>query len=290
MRRNRRWWRSVVLTGASGGIGRALARELASDTVTMVLLGRHEQRLEEAADGARRAGANVTTALVDVTDRAAMETLLAEADAQSPIDLVIANAGRSLGTPPSTVSAKSPESGLAPLERAGALAELTAVNLVGAANTVEPLLGPLAARRRGRIVFMGSLAGQRALPDMPAYSASKAGLRAWATALRGALAPVGIGVTHISAGFVTSPMSHRHLGRRPFEISAAEAAPRIRRGIERGVPLIAFPWPLVALAWCGARLPPTLSDLAIQPFAARIVPEDEGAGAAPPQHEEPSRP
>ncbi|MEO1533353.1 MAG: SDR family NAD(P)-dependent oxidoreductase, partial [Pseudomonadota bacterium] len=260
MRQRGPWWRSVVLTGASGGIGRALAAELASNRVTMLLLGRDEGRLEAAAEGARAAGADVRTALADVTDRAAMEAILLEADSRSPIDLVVANAGRSLGTPP----------GGGRMEPAGALETMAAVNLVGAANTVEPLLAPMRARGHGGLVLMGSLAGQRPLPDMPAYSASKAGLRAWATALRGALAADGIGVMHVSAGFVTSPMSARHLGPRPFEVSAEAAARRIRSGLERGVSTLAFPWPLAAMAWCGARLPPALSDLAIRPFAARI--------------------
>ncbi|MEL6768493.1 MAG: SDR family NAD(P)-dependent oxidoreductase [Pseudomonadota bacterium] len=263
MRKRGPWWRSVVLTGASGGIGRALAVELASNRVTMLLLGRDETRLKATAALARAAGATVRTARADVTDRATMAALLLEADREAPVDLVIANAGRSLGTPP----------GEGQLEPAGALETLAAVNLVGAANTVEPLLGPMRARGRGGIVLMGSLAGQRPLPDMPAYSASKAGLRAWATALRGALARDRIGVMHVSAGFVTSPMSARHLGPRPFELSAEAAARRIRRGLERGAATLAFPWPLAAMAWCGARLPPHLADLAIRPFAARIAPE-----------------
>ncbi|MEM9761779.1 MAG: hypothetical protein AAF968_04615, partial [Pseudomonadota bacterium] len=72
-----------------------------------------------------------------------------------------------------------------------------------------------------------------------------------------------------------------HLGPRPFEVGAEVAARRIRSGIERGLSTLAFPWPLAAMAWCGARLPPALSDLAIRPFAARIAPEAHEGTVSP---------
>lgn len=268
-----RWWRSVVLTGASGGIGRALAVELASNGVTMLLLGRDEMRLEATAMLARQAGAEVRWARADVRDAHAMTELLGAADREAPVDLVIANAGRSDGTRPIAGGVED-GAGRSALEPPGTLASLAATNLVGAANTVEPLLEGMRSRRHGCIVLVGSLAGTRPLPDMPAYSATKAGLRAWGTALRGALRGTGLRVSIVTAGFVTSPMSARHLGPRPFEMSAEAAARRMRRGIERGAPLVTFPAPLAALAWCGARLPAALSDFAIRPFGARIAPED----------------
>ncbi|MEM7527882.1 MAG: SDR family NAD(P)-dependent oxidoreductase [Pseudomonadota bacterium] len=265
MKQNGRWWRSLVLTGASGGIGRALASELASNRVTMLLIGRDLHRLEATAKAARSKGASVQVAACDVTDTAAMARLLDEADKRAPVDLVIAAAGQSAGT---ATDGDRPE---AP----GTLHRIIDVNVFGAANAVEPLLAPMRARGGGRIVLIGSLAAHRPLPDMPAYSASKAALRAWGTALRGALAQHGVGVTIVSPGFVTSPMSARHLGARPFEVSAEDAARRIVRGVVRGDALVTFPAGLAALAWLGSRLPPRLSDFCARPFATRIASEGD---------------
>ncbi|MCL5777704.1 SDR family NAD(P)-dependent oxidoreductase [Limibaculum sp. FT325] len=258
--------RSVVLTGASGGIGRALAVELAAPGVAMLLTGRDADRLASAAEAARARGAEVEAAALDVTDAAALAAALAAFDAAHPVDLVIANAGISSGRPPGMAA-----------EPPGAMRRLVEINLMGAVHTVEPLIPAMVARRCGRIALMGSLAGLRPLPDMPAYSATKAALRAWGTSLRGALAPHGVGVTVISPGFVTTPMAQRHRGLKPFEMDAARAARIIGRGLARGRPLITFPLPLAALIWLGNRLPPALSDLAIRAFRAEIEAEG-GAG------------
>lgn len=256
-------WRSVVLTGASGGIGRSLAPELAAPGVTMLLIARNAERLAETAEAARARGAEVETAMLDVTDAAAMAAALRAYDARHAVDLVIANAGVSAGT------GKGGR-----LEEPGTMRRLVEINLMGAVHTVEPLIAPMVARRRGRIALVGSLAGMRPLPDMPAYSASKAALRAWGTSLRGALGPKGVGVTVISPGFVSTPMAGRHKGFKPFEMGPERAARIIRRGLERGSPLITFPWALAVLVWLGNRLPPGLSDLTIRGFRAEIEPED----------------
>lgn len=259
-------WRGVVLTGASGGIGQALAAELAAPGVAMLLAGRDTARLERAADAARGRGAVVETVILDVTDAEAVARHVTAFDAAHPVDLVIANAGVSAG--------RGPGEGVEP---AGTMRRLVEINLMGAVHTVEPLMPAMIARGTGRIALTASLAGLRPLPDMPAYSASKAALRAWGTSLRGALAPKGVGVTVISPGFITTPMAQRHRGYKPFEMDAGRAARIIRRGLERGRPLITFPLPLAVLVWLGNRLPPGLSDLAIRGFGAEILPESGDA-------------
>lgn len=257
----------IVLTGASGGLGAALALRLAGPGVALLLSGRDAERLSAAAAAARARGATVETAQVCVTDAAAMAAALGAFDAGGPVDLVIANAGVSSGLGP----------GRAP-ELPAAARRVVAVNLIGAMNTVEPLLPAMIARGRGRIALVSSMAALRPHPDLPAYSASKAGLRAWGTALRGWLAPQGVGVTVICPGFVTTPMSARHCGWKPFETPADRAAALIARGLARGRPLIAFPWPLALLSWLDMRLPPALSDWAARGFAAEVRPDDEGPG------------
>src|SRR5207248_2191714 len=118
-------------------------------------------------------------------------------------------------------------------------------NLLGAVHTIAPLVPRLCARRRGRIVAVASVAAFRGLPYSPGYCASKAGLRAYAEALRPQLISHEVGVTVVCPGFFSSPMSDRWEGSRPFLVSTERAARRIKRGIDRGARRIHFPWPLV---------------------------------------------
>jgi short-subunit dehydrogenase len=255
-------FRRIVLTGASGGLGAALAARLAAPGVTLMLTGREVGRLTAAANAARARGATVELALLDVTDREAMAVALARFDAAGPVDLIVANAGVSSGL--------GPGRSIEPPERAR---DVIAVNLFGAMNAVEPLIPAMIARGAGRIALVSSMAALRPLPDMPAYSAGKAALRAWGTSLRGWLGPQGVGVTVVCPGFVTTPMSARHKGAKPFEIPAGRAADIIVRGLERSRPLITFPWPLALLSWLDMRLPPALSDWCARGFAAEIEEE-----------------
>lgn len=258
-------YRSIVLTGASSGIGAALAGELGAPGVHMLLTGRDTARLENVADAARAKGAIVQAAVVDVTDTEALAHTLHAFDAVNPVDLVIANAGVMAGLGPG----RSPEP-------PGTSLRLIRTNLLGAIDTVEALLPALLDRGKGHIALVASLAALHPHGDMPSYSASKAGLRAWGTSLRQWLRPRGIPVSIICPGFVTSPMSARHSGLKPFEISADDAARRIVRGLSRGRPLITFPWQLAFMIWLGQRLPPRLSDLAARGFSAVIRPEEPG--------------
>ncbi len=254
--------RRIVLTGASGGIGLALAERLAAPGVSLLLIARDAARLAQAAQAAQARGAQVETARLDVTDREAMAEALTRCDAVAPVDLLIANAGVSAGLGP----------GRAPERRADS-ERVWRVNYGGMLNTVEPLLPALRERPGAQIALMSSIAALRPLPDMPSYSASKAAVRAYGISLRGWLRPCGVAVSVICPGFVTSPMSRRHDGFKPFEISAERAAAIIARGLARRRAFITFPWPLAALAWADQRLPPALSDWFGRGFAARIEPD-----------------
>ncbi|MEM6422883.1 MAG: SDR family NAD(P)-dependent oxidoreductase [Pseudomonadota bacterium] len=256
------WNGSLVLTGASGGLGRALAAECAAPGVTMLLLGRDRARLAVVAAEARDRGADVETAAIDLRDAPAMHDALLAFDRMAPVAAVIANAGQSGGA---QAGDKLPEP-------PGTMARLAAVNLVGAANTVEPLLPSMMARDAGRIALIGSLAGVLPLAAMPAYSATKAGLAAWAMALRAALSGTGVTVTMVEPGFVTTPMSARHHGTRPMEIEAPAAARHILRAVQRGRPALRFPRWLATLASAGAALPWPLCDHAARVMHATIEP------------------
>lgn len=249
--------RSIAITGASSGIGHALALDYAAPGVTLALFGRDAARLDDVAAQARAKGATVTSFACDVMDAAAMASALAEAHRAQPLALVIANAGVSSGTLPGGGN-ESPE----------AAALVMATNVMGTLNTVQPALA-LGVRQ---IAVMGSLAGRVALPSAPGYSASKAAIETYGLALRAALDKDGLQVSVISPGYVTSPMSARVRGPRPFEISAEQAARIIRRGLSRNAARISFPWQMAALASFAAALPYWLRRVALKAFAIRSKP------------------
>ena len=249
----------IVLTGASGGIGEALAGEFAGSGCHLVLIARDPVKLDALAGKLRAKGAQIETAALDVRDRAGLHAFLEAVDSRTPIDVVIANAGVTAGLGPD----RSRE------EDAAADRQLD-INFRGAVNTVTGVVEAMRARRRGQVVLIASLAGMRALPDMPSYSASKAALIAYGHAIRGWLKPFGVSVTIICPGFVTSPMSARHKGAKPFEMPAEKAARKIRRAIERRRAFYAFP---VLLAWgitLQNLLPARISDLFMGGFKADI--------------------
>ena len=239
--------RSILITGASSGIGAALARLYAAKGVALALGGRDAGRLAKVAADCRSSGAEVSETIVDVTDRLAMEGWVAEADGHRPIDLVIANAGVSAGTADGEETTEQ-------------LRAVFAVNVDGAFNTVLPLLLAMRQRRRGQIALMSSLASFRGFPGAPAYSASKAALRVWGEGLRGALHRTGITVSVICPGFVASPMTSGNPFPMPMLMPAERAARIIRRGLAKDRARIAFPLPMYAAAWLLGALPPALTD------------------------------
>ncbi|ADZ71211.1 SDR family NAD(P)-dependent oxidoreductase [Polymorphum gilvum] len=250
---------TIVLTGASGGIGTALALEYATPGRHLVLIARDPHRLDMLAENVRRKGAEAETAALDIRDRAALHAFLAEADARRPVDLLIANAGVTAGL--GAGRSREPDD---------ASDRQFEINFRGTVNTITGLVEQMRARRRGHIALVASLAGLRALPDMPSYSASKAAVISYGHSLRGWLAADGVGVTILCPGFVTSPMSARHKGAKPFEITAEDAARRMRRAIERQRSLHAFPFLLATGIRLQGILPPRLSDYFMKPFAAEI--------------------
>ncbi|MEQ9811624.1 MAG: SDR family NAD(P)-dependent oxidoreductase [Azospirillaceae bacterium] len=236
--------RVILITGASSGLGRALAEIYATPGVTLLLTGRDGSRLAVTAAACGEAGAAVATAAIDVTERQAMARWILERDAETPIDLVIANAGISGGT--------SGSDGGEPAEQ---VRRIFAVNVDGVINTVEPLIPRLVARGRGQVALMSSLASFKAFPGAPAYCASKAAVRFWGEAMDGVLAPRGVRVSVICPGYVRSPMTAANDFPMPFLMDAPRAARLIRRRLAGGRRRIAFPWPTYAMAWLLGCLP-----------------------------------
>lgn len=222
----------IAITGASSGIGAALAGHYAAPGRRLSLTGRNADRLEAVAGRCREAGANCTTAVGDVTQRAAMTDWVSVSEALGPVDLLVANAGISAGT---LKLGNAPDA---------SDAEVFATNVDGVVNTVEPVLARMRERGRGQIALMSSLASFRAFGAAPAYCASKAAVRLYGEGLRRAYARDGVAISVICPGFVRSPMTDANDFPMPMLMDADEAARIIARGLARDRARIAFPLPL----------------------------------------------
>ncbi len=249
--------RNILITGASSGLGAALAQAYAARGVHLFLAGRDLSRLSEIAALCRARGAEAATAIVDVTDRPLMAEWIAAADRAAPLDLVIANAGVSGG------------SGWSGGESADQTRRIFAVNLDGLVNTVLPAIEAMRPRRKGQIALMASLSGFRGFPSAPAYCASKAAVRVWGEGLRGGLAKDGIGVTVICPGFVRTPMTAVNRFPMPFLMTAEKAGSLMRRGIDANRARLSYPWPMAAIAWLLAALPPHWTDPLLERLPAK---------------------
>jgi short-subunit dehydrogenase len=252
-----------VITGASSGIGRALAIALARPGIVLALIGRDGARLAETAQACTLRGASTTLLRADVRRRDELRAVLLQFDMAHPVHCVIANAGISVGTSPN-----------GDIESEDETFELFETNVAGALGTTLPLLPRMRERRRGRIVFMSSIAALAPLPDAAAYSGSKAALLAYGLAMRERLRGDGVKVNVVCPGFVTTPMAARYLGWKPFELSPEQAASRIMRGLARNQAVIAFPWPLALAARFQQIVPEPLRRVAASAFRFRIAPGD----------------
>jgi short-subunit dehydrogenase len=236
--------RTILITGASSGIGKALALHYAREGAQLALIGRDSVRLQGVADECRRLGGNPQCGLIDVRNRDAMANWIAAFDRATPIDLVIANAGLMAGTPPDG-EIEPPDAGHGVVE----------TNVLGVLNTIQPLLAPMMARRRGQIAIVSSIAAFIPLPDSPSYCASKSAVLAYGLSLRALLVPYGIGVSVICPGYVTTPMMLREKGAKPFVMPPERAVDLIVSGLKRDRPVIAFPFWFALATRLHGRLP-----------------------------------
>ena len=248
---------NVLITGASSGIGEALARRLAREGRVVGLMARRKDRLEAIAGDIKAAGGRAIVLAGDVTDRASVfasvERFIEEV---GPIDIFIANAGISRPTPAHRFDAEAFEA-------------IIRTNLIGVANGVAAVLPGMLARNRGHLVGIGSLAGYRGLPGHAAYCASKAGLWSLFESLRLDLRGTGIAVTVIHPGFVRTPLTEKNRFPMPFLMDVDAAVDRIMRAIRRKKRVMAFPWPLATLVRFSRLLPSWLYDRLI-PGAGKL--------------------
>jgi NAD(P)-dependent dehydrogenase (short-subunit alcohol dehydrogenase family) len=239
----------VLITGASSGIGRALALALAAPDAVLHLGGRDTARLAAVAEACRARGATAEARGVDVRDSVAMAAWIAGA---GPLDVVIANAGISGGTGPG------------PGESPAQTRAIFAVNLDGVLNTVLPATElmlrhpPDATGVRGRIAVVASIGAFLPAPGAPAYCASKAAVDRWTLAMAPSLRPHGVLLTSVCPGFIRTPMTEGNTFAMPGLMDAERAARLMLRGIAAGRMRVVFPWWLAATSRLIAALPPRL--------------------------------
>ena len=239
----------VLLTGASSGIGEAIAVAIAKRGAVVGLLARRKDLLKSLKKECERAGGRARVFACDVTDenavQAAADELFAEFDR---IDILIANAG--IGGNNSETRA------LQPL----AVKKVIDINLLGAVNSVHAVLPNMLKRGSGQLVAISSLAGMRGLPRSAAYSASKAGMTAFFESVRLDTKHSGIDVTIIQPGFIKTPLTSGRSNKMPFLMELEESIPHFLKAIEKKKRFAAFPWQLATVVRAGKYMPSWLYD------------------------------
>lgn len=233
-----------MITGASRGLGAALAEELADVGVRLFLWGRDEGALMKVCDICLKKGADVSISAFDIADIPNTVLHLKEADKTAPLDDVYINAGLFDG-------ARAPRA----LEELASEMAIVDVNMKAAIAVAHTAAACMRLRRRGHIVFISSLAGLFPLADAAGYSASKAGISAYASALREKMAGDGVAVSDVRPGHIMTEMTKGHTGVLPMLLSPPKAARLIVRSVARKKAVIAFPVPLSWLVSLSGLLP-----------------------------------
>ncbi len=249
--------KSILITGASSGIGLALALEYSCTGVHLALCARNSDRLQKTAQLCEAKGASVLYQVMDVQNQIGMADWITKIDQHRPIDLVIANAGISSGT---NIDVCEEEQ----------VRDIFSINMLGTLNTVLPIIGPMKLRKKGQIAVLSSLAGFRGMPSAPAYCASKAAIRSYGEGLRGRLSGDGISVSVICPGFVKSRITDANNFKMPFMIPASKASGLIKKGLRNNSPRIAFPWQSYFLVRIISALPLSWTDMFLSKAPKKI--------------------
>src|SRR5262249_21102261 len=233
----------AVITGASSGIGWALAKTLAEQGARVGLVARRLDKLEALADEIRKAGGTAAFAAADVVDReATLKAIRGLGQGLGPIDLLIANAGVGAPTLLNPVSIEQVE-------------RMFQVNVFGVIYSVEAVLPQMLERGRGHIAAMSSLAGYKGLPGESAYCASKTAVMTYMEGLRIQLRRHNVAVTTVCPGFVQTPMTDPFEFKMPFVMDAERAARKVVKALARRRKVYNFPWQMTLLMKLTCWLP-----------------------------------
>jgi short-subunit dehydrogenase len=237
-----------MITGASSGIGRGLALEIAARGAHLALLARRKDLLNEIVDEAGKRNVRAVAATADVRDAKAVREAADRFRTElGPIDVLIANAG--IGTSDHAVRL-TPEHA----------AKVIGINVLGAVNSVAAVLPEMVERKQGRLVAISSLAAYRGLAKSAAYCASKAALTAYFESLRIDLRHTGVGVTIIHPGFIKTALTAGREAKMPYLMELDEGVKKIVGAIEREKKIYAFPWQLATIVRASMLMPVAMYD------------------------------
>ncbi len=240
--------RVVLITGASSGIGRALALELGKRGARLALTARRGAELLRLSEEIERAGGEALALPADVRDPAAMDGAAKKVQERwGRIDVLVANAGMSSTTAGTRLNASE-------------VGDVITINVLGVVNSVAAVLPSMLERGAGHLVAISSLASYRGMPKSGAYSASKAAVSTFFESLRVDLRRSGVAVTVIHPGFIRTPMTANRKKKLPFLLEVDDAACRITKAIERRARTYAFPWQLASLVRVIKHMPGALYD------------------------------
>jgi short-subunit dehydrogenase len=217
----------IIITGASSGLGEAMAFHYAQSKHSLILIARRADKLEAIASKCKELGAKVESVVADVADFELMQNI-GKRLADEKIDRIILNAGVSVGH----------GGGLTPFED---FHHLFKVNFLSVHALLEPIIPKLIEQKSGEIVFISSLASLISMPTSVAYSASKRALNAYAQGLRYQLKPYGINVMTILPGFIDSEMTQKNKFKMPFLLSTEKGVKRITDAIDAKKSFYPFP-------------------------------------------------
>jgi short-subunit dehydrogenase len=254
--------RLVLITGASSGIGQALALAYAQAGWRLALVARRESAMRAWLDAAGLAQAPVRLYVADVGDAEAMRDVGLRCIASQGVpDVVIANAGISHGFSTEVLA------DLAQFERT------LRTNVLGVAHTFHPFVTAMRERGHGHLVGVSSVAGVRGMPGHGAYCASKSACTAYCESLRGELRGTGVKVTALLPGYIDTPLTRDNPFPMPFLMAAPAFAQQAMRVIEQGRALAVIPWPMAWVAALLKLLPASWLDraLAKQPRKRRVT-------------------
>jgi short-subunit dehydrogenase len=233
----------VMITGASSGIGRGLAVELARQGAKIGLVARRADVVAEVVSEIEQVGSAALALPADVQDAESLSAAAGKLrDAFGPVDILIANAGIGPTRDAATIDAKE-------------IAGVINVNVIGASNSAAAVIPQMVERGSGQLVIISSLAAYRGLPKSAAYCASKAAVSAFFESLRLDLAPRGIDVTIIHPGFIKTPLTAGRDNQMPFLMELDDAVKKMARAIEKRRKRYSFPWQLATIVRAGMIMP-----------------------------------
>jgi short-subunit dehydrogenase len=240
--------KTVLITGASSGIGKGLALEIALRGARLGLIARREDVLNEIVNEIRAQNGTAIAAAADVRDANAMKQAAERIRTElGPIDVLIANAG--VGST-DLVAKLDPQ----------VVADVLNINVLGAVNSVAAVLPEMIERKSGQLVAIASLAGYRGLPKSAAYCASKAALSSFFESMRIDLRHTGVTVSVIYPGFIKTPLTSGRQAKMPYLMELDDGVKKIVTAIEKGKKSYAFPWQLATLVRSSLLMPPSLYD------------------------------